>query len=159
LRFNSGERLEAWTLHPAGENGELVLLKRGLLDGSLVKYDIYERASADPSPGKGATPDAPAAPPWTPFLGSWTASDGSLWSFNAGGSYVVTPSSGGSEEYRYLARRDKLVTISRGETETVNGLIQWKTFPRVSEQTFAISEGGSVIKLGGGLTLSKNESD
>lgn len=150
----TGDRLEARTIHSAGSNGEIVLFKRNITTGSVQDYDIYERGTTDAHPSKGATQDAPTSPPYTPFLGSWTAVGGASYTFSNNGTYTVT-TGGISTEYGYLVRKDKFVTVTPGEMETVGGISQWKTFPCVNEQTF--SAGGTTITLGGSLTLVKTQ--
>jgi hypothetical protein len=154
----SGDRLEAWTLHPAGEDGAIVLFKRSITSGAVITYDIYEKGAPDASPAKGSTTDAPAAPPYTPFLGQWTGSDGAVYAFTDAGVYTVTRGAD-TAEYRYLIRdksgNRRLVTITRGELQTRDGVTEWKVFPTVSERPF--TKNGGTITLDGGLTLTKNE--
>jgi hypothetical protein len=154
--MSGNDRLEAWTLHSAGENGELVLFKRDIAAGKIKTYDIYERGALDAHPDKGATSGAPAAPLYTPLLGTWTEDGGgAVWNFTGNGVYTVTPSGGGESEYGYLVRGKKIVTVTRGELKTEGVAAEWKTFPAASERTFTIS--GGTITLDGLITLTKSE--
>ncbi|MDR1362905.1 MAG: hypothetical protein LBJ35_02485 [Spirochaetaceae bacterium] len=152
--MSSGERLEAWTLHPAGNSGEIVMFKRGVADGAIITYDIYSRNSTDSSPEAGA---AATSPPYTPFLGTWTAGEDPsavVYEFTDNGIYTA-----GGEKFGYLARGDKFVTVNLGETEfsSTDGALLWKTFPSASEQTFTITNGGATITFSSGLTLAKQQ--
>jgi hypothetical protein len=153
--MSEGERLEARTLHPAGQNGEIVVFLRDVTTGALKNYDIYERGIADSSPAKGGK--GPASPPYAPFLGTWTDSDGAAYRFNANGTYTLTVNES-AVEYSYLVRKNKLITVTHGEIETVNGVEQWKTFPAVSGQSFTASGGNiTLTKAGAVLVLTRQD--
>jgi hypothetical protein len=152
--MTGNDRLGAWTLHSAGENGELVLFKRALTGGKVETYDIYERGAEDAHPDKGATKDAPPAPPCAPLLGTWTDGGGASWNFTGNGVYTVTPPEGAAVEYGYLVRGNKLVTVTPGGLKMEDGVTEWETFPAVSERTFTIS--GGTLTLSGVVTLSKS---
>jgi hypothetical protein len=148
--MSGGERLEARTLHPAGAHGELVVFLRELTNGAIKNYDIYTPGAVDSNP---AGPSL--SPPYSPFLGTWTGSDGAVYRFNAGGTYTVT-GDGAAGEYSYLVRKNKLVTLTHGEIETAGDVEQWKIFPAVSEQSFTISGGTITLKKGEAvLTLTR----
>jgi hypothetical protein len=157
--MTSGERLEAWTLHRAGNNGEIVLFKRNPATGAALGYDVYSPGAADSSPAKGTTSGAPASPPYTPFLGSWTGSDGASYMFRDDGGYTATLR-GETSEHIYLVRGGKLAAFTQGEVETVNGGLQWKSLPVAArEYTFTLSGGGAIVlsSPSGNLTLNKNK--
>lgn len=141
------DRLEVLSIHmPEGSDDALVFITRDPATGESTGWDIFVRTAEDPSPGDFAPP------PYTPFLGTWTGSDGAEYEFRNNGTYTVT-AGGSSTEYSYLVRGGKFVTLTHGEFETVNGAVQWKTFPAVSERTW--SGGGGMITLSGGLILHK----
>jgi hypothetical protein len=147
----NADRLEVKSIHiPKGAENTLVLFTRNPSTGALTGYDIFVKTAADPNPGntgEGVTP------PYTPFLGAWTGSDGGKYEFKPNGIYTVRFQGEQPVEYSYLVRGKTLVTLTHGQTESSDAAEVWTVKPGASQQVFSVK--GNTIILDG-LTLTKN---
>jgi hypothetical protein len=138
------DRLEAKTLHVI-DDSTIVTFSRNLQTGALTGYDIYVQTDTDSDSANTAWKDG--APPYTPFLGTWTSNTEALYEFKPNGTYTITKDNI-TTEYSYLIRKNKLVTVTHGEIEAA----LWITKPTVTETTYTKTE--NTISLGS-ITLTK----
>jgi hypothetical protein len=106
------DELSAYTLDP--RNAETIY---SIKKGTRLIYEYRGSDNSDSTPDDMKVPPANNEPN-SNLLGTWTAGNGKTWIFTSAGGLTIS-GGGETEEYSYLIRKDRLVTLSHDGTYTI----------------------------------------